>query len=114
MTSIGSKDGSEPRFQLQAFGFASGGVGNIMSKENDLGTLREREQSTAVFEQIPLRGWRGTVSQDYVGSDLLSIITVYERNGHGELDKRMTLQRIVDLERRDIDTASNNQFFQAA
>ncbi len=55
MIPMGSQGGSEAGFQFQAFGFASGGVGNLLSKENDLGTLGEREQSTAVFEQIPLR-----------------------------------------------------------
>jgi len=62
---------------------------------------------------VRLRGWRNTIPQDHVSGNLLTVITMFEWNGHGELDSQMTFQRIVDLERGDIDTASYDQFLQA-
>src|SRR5574341_1394180 len=67
-----------------------------------------------MLKQVALCNWRSTVSRDHIGGNFFTVIPVLEGHSHGELNKRMSFQRIVDLQGGYVDTSSNDQFLEAA
>ena len=98
MISIGREGGSEAGFQLRRLGCRSGCTDPHCPNTMTLG-ISKGEYSTAVRQQFRLRRWRGAVSWDYVGRDLFPHSSgVRGGTAMARLNKRMTPQRIVDLE----------------
>src|SRR2546428_5099804 len=111
---IGSKGLGQTGLQLQALRFAGGGIGYVLSKQNDLGPLGERKAAPAELQQDGF-GWRRRPLARYdIGSDLLAVVPVLERHGHRELDAGVSLQHVVNLQRRGLDPAADDQLLDPA
>src|SRR3989449_10735810 len=111
---VGGKGLGQASLQLQAFGLAGGRVGHVLPEENDLGPFGEWEAASAVLQQGSFGRRRRSLTRDDIRGDLLTVVPVLERHGHCELDTGVPLQHVVNLQRRDVDPAADDQLLDPA
>src|SRR5439155_6471369 len=101
----------EPSFQFQPLRLAGGGVGDVLTEQDDLGSLRKNQAAPAKLQERGLRRLLA-LPRDDVSRDLLAIKTVLERHGHRKLHGRMAFQNVVEFQGSDIHPAADDQFLE--
>src|SRR3989441_147211 len=111
---ISGKGLGQAGFQLQSLGLAGRGIGHVLPEEDDLGPFGEWKAASAVLQQGSFGRRRRSLTRDDIRGDLLTVVPVLERHGHCELDTGVPLQHVVNLQRRDVDPAADDQLLDPA